>query len=136
MNKKTLNALKKSIDKWYHIAYKNGRDYGTYNCQLCMTFYESSTEESECKNCPVFNYSKTEYCGNTPYIDWQKLGMQLGMQTCDDKGIFAKTKQLQSAAIKEFEFLITLLPEGESYIDEKGYHHYWKWQQFDLNHED
>ena len=107
MDKKTLEALKGSIKKWYKIAYEDGEDIGTDNCPLCKLFYT----DYGCGNCPVAEKTGEWGCRETPYDEWSKHH--------DDKPhsfaypLKAECPECKEIAIKEYEFLKSLLPEGE-----------------------
>lgn len=105
MNSKTLNALKQSIAKWDDYTQATHRDevmLGCFSCPLCHLFRVRS-----CTNCPVKKSTGKMGCQETPYEDavdakriWRGSGARAN---------FVK------AAIRERDFLISLLPEGEDW---------------------
>ena len=122
MNKKALAALKKSIKKWYRIAYKGERlyeepcalcDYAFTICNAVITKGVDRTKLEVCSHCPVYKQTGQSQCECTPY--WRAFNEYY-------KG--ARTFEYR---IKEFEFLTTLLPEGET-VKIDGYEYGWKWK--------
>src|SRR3990172_1778234 len=66
MDKKTLEALKKSIIKWGKIAKSTKeKDLGGYNCGLCGLFVDVA-----CVGCPIYSKTNKKYCRDTPYTEW------------------------------------------------------------------
>lgn len=92
MTKKTLKALRGSIQKWEKIVEGTGVDQGVYNCPLCQLFYRL-----DCKGCPVFERTGYPFCDKTPYREWE-----------DDC-----TPELKKLAQAEVDFLKSLLPKEE-----------------------
>lgn len=108
MDDKTLSALRGSISKWRAIVDGTGADEGASNCPLCEAFYDNEDEDVEiCFGCPVAQARMIE-CGDTPYWIWREL---FGRH---DFPLRAKTTYQKAAAQAELDFLISLLPEGES----------------------
>ena len=117
MDKKTLTALRGSIKKWERIVTGHGHDDGSDNCPLCALFYDNYLS---CKGCPVNDRTGQWGCGGSPYTDWRKalrieasklLGLEgLEMYEVVDEG-FVVGPRTQAAAIKEYEFLVSLLPD-------------------------
>lgn len=106
MNKKTLAALKGSIEKWEKIVAGTGGDDGADNCPLCQLFNNDETEEM-CAGCPVAKKTGLDGCSGTPYPDWGE----------HFRGILrypfvADTKEKVAAAEAELAFLRSLLPRA------------------------
>lgn len=91
MNAETLTALRGSIAKWRAIVAGTGINRGPSDCPLCKLFFFVR----RCVGCPVFERTGETGCGGTPYSDYEKNG------------------ELEVAKA-ELDFLISLLPEGES----------------------
>lgn len=91
MNKKTLKALKGSIQKWECICMGMIEDNGVDNCPLCLMFYEQ-----ECQGCPVKKKTGKIDCRTTPYYSFFVLA-------ADEESIDDMVRML--------EFLESLLPE-------------------------
>jgi hypothetical protein len=97
MNRKTLKALKGSIQKWHDISYHGAVDHGDDDCPLCMEF-----NRPPCIGCPVMWFTGIEGCLGTPY-------------NCDGMNKARKVAMLK--------FLVNLLPTGESAEMKDG----WVW---------
>lgn len=96
MDAKTLEALRGSIRKWERIVEGTGDDEGPDNCPLCLLFYGHRDDfRPICDGCPVKDASGKKGCSNTPY---------------DDYSYSPTTENAQ----RELDFLISLLPPGES----------------------
>ena len=95
MNKKTLKALKGSIQKWEKIVAGDGIDEGINNCPLCKEFYED-----DCIGCPVDH----NVCSSTPYPEW------CIHQEKHHNSYRAECSTCKTIAIKELNFLKSLLP--------------------------
>ena len=68
MDKKTLEALKKSIVKWERIVKSTKElDLGSVNCALCILFNADG-----CGGCPIYKKTKKKYCRDTPHTEWTK----------------------------------------------------------------
>jgi hypothetical protein len=96
MDKKTLAALKRSIEKWEGNASGRYVRTGVYDCPLCGLFWND-----RCSGCPVQARTGSKYCKASPY-DYAEQAREGG-----DAMLFRKASQ------KEVEFLKSLLPEGE-----------------------
>lgn len=101
----TLSALRASIKHWRENVnaekpedVKLGVDY----CPLCSVFYNEG-----CRGCPVSNKTERGYCGGSPYEDAANAH-----NDWEDAVIHRTT--YQAAAQAELDFLISLLPEGET----------------------
>ena len=101
MNKTTLTALRGSIKKWKDIADGVGEDKGPDNCPLCKKFRLYTW----CSACPVFAESGIGGCQGTPYIEWNKIVRYAAPRK-------ATTPEATDAAINEYVYLLSLLPEG------------------------
>lgn len=109
MDAETLTALRGSIAKWAAIVAGTGIDDGCDNCPLCQKFNgevlgrddeEEKPFEHEgpwvCRGCPVAIAANRDHCGNTPYAAYCLEG------------------RTNAQAVKELDFLISLLPPGET----------------------
>lgn len=114
MDAKTLTALRGSIAKWRDIVDGNGADEGTDNCPLCVLFYENLKDDIRCYGCPVRIHTLKENCIGSPWQKWARLHINEGGLPWG-----AKTPQQKAAAQAELDFLISLLPEGESATSEQ-----------------
>ena len=99
MNRKTLKALKGSIEKWEDIVAGTGHDDGAENCPLCQLFIRN-----ECVGCPVFEKTRMRECQGTPYQRWVRY---LGFAPTWTAG----TLRQKAAAKAELKFLKSLLPK-------------------------
>jgi len=107
MNKETLKALKKAIEKWEKIVAEKGKDRGSRNCALCWLFLKN-----ECEGCPVHAKTGRRSCRGTPYAEWVRHHAE------DHFSVFSKAcviecSKCKELAQKELEFLRSLLPENE-----------------------
>jgi hypothetical protein len=108
VNKKTLRALRGSIEKWRKIAEGTGVDAASDNCQLCKLFFHLQ----RCKGCPVAAKTGTFGCLDTPYVAWSRLPSE--DKDFDTRGNrIALTAKAKRVARREQRFLESLLPEGE-----------------------
>lgn len=113
MTPRTVNLLKNSIAHWWRMA--NGqRAYneciGSQDCALCRTYIH----QSDCGNCPVRIHTGHPLCKGTPYT---------AARQASHYGERYDSLYFMAAAMKEFKFLVTLLPKGQSWIDPEG----WEW---------
>ena len=103
MEKKTLKALKGSIQKWKKIVKGTGVDKGYVNCPLCQLFYkEENLIGKLCLGCPVMEKTGHPNCQKTPYVDYIKFGFEYTDSDSPDSLKYAK---------KELKFLESLLPK-------------------------
>ncbi len=66
MDKKTLVALKGSIEKWSKIVRSTrALDKRGKNCPLCILF-----GAVDCEGCPIASKVLTDDCFGTPYREW------------------------------------------------------------------
>lgn len=111
MDARTLTALRGSIDKWQQIVAGTLTDEGSENCPLCKFFYEENKGKRSplglCNGCPVSERTGTSFCKNTPYPAWTDLQHETEWWKVRDD-------QTRAAAQAELDFLISLLPEGET----------------------
>ncbi len=100
MNRKTLKALKGSIEHWERLASgqrKENENIGVSDCPLCVEFYQK-----DCIGCPVMAKTGEECCDSTPFKDaWRAHRFELNG--------FDSLK-FKNAAKKELAFLKSLLP--------------------------
>lgn len=109
MDSATLAALKGSIKHWRenveaadHKRVTMGIDY----CPLCQMF---NTEEKFCMGCPVRARVNRRYCLSTPYE-----GARHALETWAVVNDEPSKVRFRAAAQAELDFLISLLPEGET----------------------
>ncbi len=110
MKRRTLKALRGSIEKWEEILTGYGIDHGRDNCPLCKIFSSPYREcnAREGERCPVKIHSKRIACRRTPYQRWSKHHMDVHFLEANKiPGGCPKCKQL---AQKEIDFLKSLLP--------------------------
>ena len=105
MTAETLEALRGSIAKWRAIVAGTDSDRGPDNCALCQRF-------DRCDGCPVAEAADDDGCSNTPFEDDWFPPLQTTQG--EDGGYWAVTDQQKAAAQKELDFLISLLPPGET----------------------
>jgi hypothetical protein len=96
MDKKTLAALKRSIEKWKGNAAGKHVKTRSDDCPLCGLFIDN-----DCNGCPVMVQTGKEFCCDTPYF------AATSALSRGDNNMFTE----QSFA--EVVFLESLLPEGE-----------------------
>jgi hypothetical protein len=108
MEEKTLEALRGSIAKWERIVAREKEDCGKLDCPLCDLFWEQG-----CQGCPVAIKTGQDACRGSPYErDWTRAG--------GGPGIRALSPNLKKAALKEVEFLRSLLPAEEAQAAQPG----------------
>lgn len=121
MNVETLAALKGSIRKWECIRDQKVNDWGVNNCPLCQLFNNNNDDKCEqidCVGCPVYEKTKKEDCGDTPYkkfTQWlyksEGIPYNFGHY---HTALIRNTKlvgELKQLAQDEIDFLISLLPK-------------------------
>lgn len=106
MDKETLKALKGSITKWNKIIKGTGKDYGVYNCPLCITFL-AATDYMKCSPCPIAKKTKKSRCDGTPYNSWE---FHHHKKHEEHFGLKIQCPKCKELAIKERDFIKSLLP--------------------------
>ena len=109
MNKRTLKALKKSIEHWRENVQAETPDdaaTGPEECALCNMFW-SYLSPTCCDGCPVKNSTGQVCCEGSPYIDAQEALSKWSSKDNQERKIV-----WQQAAQAELDFLIGLLLEG------------------------
>ena len=104
MNRKTLQALKDSIEKWRQIERGEMADMASDNCPLCIHF-SNAYGDIDCSSCPVMKRTGKYGCVGTPYVNWS-LEVLVNVPVAD-------TPKLVRLARAEREFLENLLPKGK-----------------------
>jgi len=123
MDKETLEALEKSIEKWEKIVAEKGKDLGSLNCALCGLFI---TKDRKCVGCPVYMNTGQRLCRETPYIDWLKhhayrhFNVLLGNCPLMLTPCVVECPECKELAQRELEFLKSLLPEGMEHKHDFG----------------
>ena len=105
MNKKTLNALNKSIQKWERFATGTAKAKDTIyaeSCPLCKLFLDTSNFFDSCDGCPVAVKTHRPQCHQSPYYEAKGFFIGLGKDSA----------KFKSAARREASFLKSLLPKG------------------------
>lgn len=99
MNKKTKQALKKSIDHWTKLSQGkvDAGCVGSKWCALCELFLQG---DNWCQGCPIYKKTGKPLCRGTPYSSADHNGISYGLDS----------PQFKRAARKELAFLKTLLP--------------------------
>ena len=103
MERKTLNALKKSIKHWELNARRKAANavIGPSSCALCRLFNNDGTPGDDlCRGCPVYARTGYVFCLGTPFLKAHEA------RYCGDTA-------WRAAARKEVAFLKSLLPEAE-----------------------
>ena len=106
MDRKTLAALKKSIEHWERLASgqaRRGEWIGPGHCALCKLFLDGA-----CKDCPVAERTGYRYCDGTPYGIVQAY---VDARFLVDRESILNSQEFKSAARKELRFLKSLLPK-------------------------
>lgn len=109
MDNKTLAALKASIKHWQeNVEAKTPGQIrlGADNCALCAIFNQ---DKENCVGCPVSEKTGHSYCEGTPY---EEAVCKYAIFSTDPS--IKKKKEWRAAAQAELDFLISLLPEGET----------------------
>jgi len=113
-------ALDLSIEHWQRLyEARTMREFekegiGGRSCELCNRYRCLSKESSyACADCPVFNYTKTQNCENTPYTE--VMDMKREMSHLKYAGSYtseycraAPSEKLREAVKAELDFLISL----------------------------
>jgi hypothetical protein len=104
MDASTLEALKGSIRKWEKIVAGTGSNRGVANCPLCQKFYDLTGCRVTCSGCPVQKATGQHGCMGSPYEDYEVFEGEDGHHEWEMKKL----------AVKELNFLQSLLPPGEA----------------------
>lgn len=122
MNKKTAEALDKSIVKWEKIvlAMKADKDFefpGSDNCPLCKLYspYGNSkvSHEKACVSCPIYEVTGEEYCEGTSYREFL-YACDIMDQWFDDSKIQEKYKAKRQIEAEEMlKFLESIREKSE-----------------------
>lgn len=102
MDRRTLTALKKSIEHWERNAQCTAKEakVGAEFCALCSLFNtEELPPEETCVGCPVREKTGESHCNGSPYF-------KAVMSTHNGDAAW------RSAAGEELAFLKSLLPES------------------------
>ena len=112
MDKDELLALKRSIQKWKLIERGEMPDLGNKNCDLCIK-HSNAAGFTQCRGCPVMDYTGVTGCRNTPWTAWESAQTFLERRLRGDKAHerVADTPQLVELARAAREFLESLLPK-------------------------
>ncbi len=106
MDWQTSVALKSSIgDKWMGIRYRGGKDNGPKDCELCLLYYLS-----DCRGCPVYEFTGEEGCDNTPYEAWREHQTYFHADSLYPWTIRPDCKECESICDEQIAFLESLLP--------------------------
>lgn len=117
MNKKTLTALKASIQHWRENEAAESSDdvsvWGDY-CALCGLFVRPT---DCCKGCPVAKRTGKENCDGSPWAaardEFKKWRWAYLADGQDTPRVTQARDAFRAAARAEREFLESLLPESE-----------------------
>lgn len=108
MDAETLTALKKSIQHWReNVEAEDWQEASvdSFDCALCLLF--AYPMDSKCAGCPVSDRTGTYGCSETPYYAARKAQDLWAFGT-------GSREAFREAAQAELDFLISLLPEGET----------------------
>lgn len=122
MDENTLKALKASIQHWREnrAARTSGAASVSANaCALCALFNDDDCKG--CVGCPVLARTGRPRCDRTPYhaafaawSRWWRLYLRDERFPPSIASTLAARTVFRRAATRELNFLISLLPEGES----------------------
>ena len=117
MNPETLQALKASIRHWRANARAECWDdvsIGPGACALCG-MYNAGGDKGPCAGCPVAERTGQPHCIGTPYsAAYRALGEWERASLNDDPSRDMARVNYQNEALREVNFLVRLLPEGEA----------------------
>lgn len=111
MDNKTLTALRESIAHWDRMASgKRQKDehIGVPDCALCALFWtwdKLGTDSPSCVKCPVMQRTGKKFCVGSPF----DAASNIVNDHHGDEGY--DTPEFREAAMRELEFLRSLLPE-------------------------
>lgn len=121
MNKETLEALKKSIEKWWYIWNKDTKERGIQDCALCaLYYYEAPVNTQVCKKCPIYKHTNARFCSNTPYSEF----VMADAAFLQNQQSINLLKNRRNAAHEMFNFLVELLPKNEFWEAPDGWIYY------------
>jgi hypothetical protein len=107
---KDIELVSECILKWREIVFFDGVDEGTTNCALCREYHSDWDGERRCCfGCPIYEKTKEDCCGNTPYSKYGNLWWDLGvgLVPVDYKDL----RKLEAAANSMLTFLYWLRRE-------------------------
>ena len=103
MNKKTLQALQGSIEKWQQIVDSTeAEDKEVDNCPLCGMFWNRG-----CRGCPVSAVTGRSGCIGSPYAEWSA---HTNSHAASPARRCPGCKECLRLARAELAFLVGLLP--------------------------
>lgn len=111
MNRKTLKALKASIEHWEENCRAETTDdvsVGANDCALCDE-YHTGNHATACVGCPVWAKTGEQYCRRTPYGAAKHARLDWGWEPTP-----VNRAKFRRAARREVNFLKSLLPENKS----------------------
>lgn len=116
MDAKTLAALKARIEKWRaNTKVENFNDAKIFGdtCPLCAIYWDNKDEDEKCAGCPVSEKAGDIGCYNSPWHDaYRHYDLWADQERFETRGTAAR--DFRAAAQVEVDFLISLLPEGET----------------------
>ena len=104
MDKKTLEALQKTIEQWEKIIEGKEEDRAAENCPLCALF-----PTFFCSGCPIRERTRWSNCRDTPYERWEFHHMEIHNQHNPPWKI--ECDECRRLAEEELNFLKELLPK-------------------------
>lgn len=117
---KAINALSRSIDKWYGVTFKGRTDNRHYDCELCRVYRVQYDDSSllHCDTCPIYLDTGESSCRVTPYSEWVYYNMEnFNWHRRSCRVFDEKSKEL---ALKELNYLRALKGYLEVLQDEKS----------------
>ena len=108
MDKQTKDAILESIfSKWEGILSCKGLEKGGDDCPLCKLF-----ADHYCAKCPIARKTGLQNCVGTPFDEWYDEAPLHRDSGCLWLGRNPR-EEVINAAVREQEFLISLLPPAD-----------------------
>lgn len=102
-NKTQLKALRASILHWERMLEDEEGDTGPLQCSCCIEYNSAKNDPSDCMGCPIYQFTKKQYCYGTPYwaaVDAEEIAGDMG------------SPDFKSSAQKMINFMNKVLKAG------------------------
>jgi hypothetical protein len=100
---KNIKAVLTGLEKWYHIAYIGGVDYGDRDCELCQMYRLSG-----CVDCPVVDVTGGANCSRGPYYRWYLATKKLRKKRVHDNETRIDAENLVAFCCDLYKYLLII----------------------------
>jgi hypothetical protein len=117
VSRETYEALRRSVWKWWGVAWGNKSERGVIDCALCHMYVEGkSILATQCGSCPIKEKTGQYGCAFTPFDGWQSdiYSIEHGFRWRDE---FDYERAAQQAAIDFYFWLQALRDEYREQLE-------------------